>query len=153
MKNNEKISNCRQKIYQLGQERKLVESKLMQIGYLNPGAFYWRYTECRKEGCRCQKDKEYRHGPYPYLTYVEDGKIKVRYVGKEELPIVEQGASRYVTFWKGMARIREINKIILKYLEQIKEIRIGEEKNIRKGLKKDEKQKKGQEKKQRGKKD
>ena len=131
MKYREEISRTRQKIYQLNQERQTLESKLMRTEYLNPGALYWRYIECRKEKCRCKKDKKYRHGPYPYLTYVENGKVRVGYVGKEELSIVEQGASRYVTFWKNMARMREINKLILKYLEQIRDIRIEDEKKLR----------------------
>jgi len=70
----------------------------------------------------------------------------VRYVGKEELSIVEEGASRYVVFWRNMARIREINKLILKYLEGIRDIRIEEEKLRRKainGNKKRDKRKSG----------
>jgi len=147
MKHREQLSKIRQRINQLSQERVTLETKLMRIGYLNPGALYWRYIECRKRGCQCQKDKKYRHGPYPYLTYVEEGRIKVRYVGKEELSIVEEGASRYVVFWRNMARIREINKLILKYLESIRDIRIEEEKKLRRkainGNKKRDKRKSG----------
>jgi len=131
MENRERISKIRQIIYRLNRERYGLESKLMQIGYLNPGALHWSYVNCRKENCRCQKGKEYWHGPYPYLTYVENKQIKRRYVNKEELPIVEEGARRYVIFWKNMAIIREINKTILKYLEEIRDIRIEEEKRLR----------------------
>ena len=128
----EQISKIRQKIYNLAKERYRLEGILMRTGYLNSGSLVLRYMSCGKASCKCSKGKQYRHGPYPYLTYVEKGQIKVRYVGKEELPIVEEGAKRYIIFHKGMARIRAINKEILKLLEQIKKYRVEEQEKIRK---------------------
>jgi len=128
----EEISKIRQKIYNLDKKRNYLEGILMRIGYLNRGSLVWRYMICSKSNCKCRRGKKYRHGPYPYLTYVKEGEVKVRYVGRKELPVVEEGTKRYVIFYKGMAKIREINKDILKLLELIRDNRVKEEEKLRK---------------------
>ena len=40
--------------------------------------------ECGQKECRCQHDREARHGPYYSLTRIEGGKTRSRYLRAEQ---------------------------------------------------------------------
>ena len=42
-----------------------------------------KYIRCGKPGCRCQSPF-FRHGPYFYFQYKENGKLKQKYLPKNK---------------------------------------------------------------------
>ena len=54
------------------------------------GSLSERYMKCSKPGCRCQRDREARHGPYYSLTRNIGGQTQSRLVPAEQVERVRQ---------------------------------------------------------------
>jgi len=54
------------------------------------GSVSGRSMKCGQKGCRCQHDRQARHGPYYSLTRIEGGKTRSRYLSAEQAALVEQ---------------------------------------------------------------
>lgn len=63
----------------------LSELKPMRRGSINE-----RQMKCGKASCPCQREPKARHGPYYTLTQAVGGKTRSRYVGEEQLPILQR---------------------------------------------------------------
>ncbi len=71
------------------------------------GSVSERFMKCGQKECRCQHDRQARHGPYYSLTRVEGGKTKSRYLSVQEAELarqqIEAGQSfrdRVETYWR-----------------------------------------------------
>ncbi len=63
---------------------------------LRRGSVTLRYVKCGKTGCPCAVDKDARHGPYPSLAIVVDGRTKTVHLSEEEAEVVV----RQIEEWK-----------------------------------------------------
>jgi hypothetical protein len=62
------------------------------------------YIKCGKPACACANDRAKRHGPYWYLLWQQDGKLRRRYVPKAELEQVRAAVEARQAF---VPRMRE----------------------------------------------
>jgi len=65
---------------------------------------------CGKRDCRCKRG--FPHGPYPYLSERRQGRTRMTYVKKRDLPEIEKLAREYTRFQQGLARLTKINQKI-----------------------------------------
>jgi hypothetical protein len=54
------------------------------------GSVSERSMKCGQKGCRCQHDRQARHGPYYSLTRIEGGKTRSRYLSAEQAALAQQ---------------------------------------------------------------
>ncbi|MBI4289804.1 MAG: hypothetical protein HY671_15430 [Chloroflexi bacterium] len=54
------------------------------------GSVSERSMKCGQKGCRCQHDRQARHGPYYSLTRIEGGKTRSRYLSTEQAALARQ---------------------------------------------------------------
>lgn len=54
------------------------------------GSISERFMKCGRKECRCQHDRQARHGPYYSLTRIEGGKTRSRYLSAEQAALVRQ---------------------------------------------------------------
>ena len=54
------------------------------------GSVSERFMKCGRKECRCQHDRQARHGPYFSLTRIEGGKTRSRYLSAEQAALVRQ---------------------------------------------------------------
>lgn len=54
------------------------------------GSVSERSMKCGRKECRCQHDREARHGPYYSLTRMEGGKTRSRYLSAEQSTLARQ---------------------------------------------------------------
>lgn len=67
---------------------------------LRRGSITLRYVKCGKKGCPCAEDKDARHGPYPSLAVVVDGRQKTVHLSEEEAKVIK----RQIEEWR---RVRD----------------------------------------------
>ena len=63
---------------------------LSELRPMRRGSINRRQMRCGKASCRCQREPKARHGPYYTLTQAVGGKTRSRYVGEEQLPILQR---------------------------------------------------------------
>ena len=54
------------------------------------GSVSERSMKCGRKECRCQHDRQARHGPYYSLTRMEGGRTRSRYLSAEQAALVRQ---------------------------------------------------------------
>ena len=54
------------------------------------GSVSERWMKCGRKECRCQHDRQARHGPYYSLTRMEGGKTRSRYLSADQAARVRQ---------------------------------------------------------------
>ncbi|MBI4289124.1 MAG: hypothetical protein HY671_11955 [Chloroflexi bacterium] len=54
------------------------------------GSVSERSMKCGRKECRCQDDREARHGPYYSLTRIEGGKTRSRYLSAAQAALARQ---------------------------------------------------------------
>jgi hypothetical protein len=102
-------------VLQLDHELQQLQKELSTIdrvlnGRPEKGWIEWKYVKCGKKSCSCQLGKG--HGPYAYLRYWENNKLKSIYLGKtSRISIPEQQKQTL------QQRRKQIQKLISK-LEQ-----------------------------------
>ena len=63
---------------------------LARLAPMRRGSVSERSMKCGRKECRCQHDRQARHGPYYSLTRVEGGKTRSRYLSDEEAALARQ---------------------------------------------------------------
>jgi len=118
--NGETLSDLRQKIVWLREDRKRLEDSLFRPKKMIRASLVFLPNYCGKKDCRCKKG--FPHGPYPYLSERRKGKTRMTYIKKRDLPEIEKLAREYTRFQKGLARLTRINQRIRSLLEEIRDL-------------------------------
>lgn len=116
------ISDLRQEISILREERLKAENRLMQAKDMLPCSLIWRKVVCGNPSCRCQKGK--LHGPYPYLSERVKGKTHLTYVRKRDLEKIEGKTEQYRLFQKRLEYVRHLNRRIDDLFKRIREMKV-----------------------------
>jgi len=123
----DELSRTRQKISQLGEVRKALETKIMKTGNILKASYYERFIVCGKPNCKCARGE--KHGPVPWVTVGKGKGGMSTSVPAENVAKVKEMTQNYKDFRKAQKEIREINteidKLILK-ISQMKESDIDE---------------------------
>jgi len=105
------VSNVRKKIALLSNERNQLENECLNIKQIMTRASIIQlYKYCNKGNCKCKKGE--RHGPFPYLTVVINGKTIQKYIGKTSDKELVNSLKRYKIFQNNLVKINKINKEI-----------------------------------------
>jgi hypothetical protein len=75
-------------------QKKQLSQELASLGDLLFGSLIGRMMQCGKQGCRCHRDPEYRHGPLYYLSDNQGGKTRWVYVRKSQVEEVRESLAR-----------------------------------------------------------
>jgi len=86
--NRESLSDIRQKIVWLREDRKKLENSLSRPKKMIRASLVFLPNYCGKKDCRCKKG--FPHGPYPYLSERRKGKTRMTYVKKRDLPEIKK---------------------------------------------------------------
>ena len=97
-------------ISKLRQERHLLETHLLNARGQMPVWLSFRYTYCRKGGCKCTKGKP--HGPFYYLSFKKRGGSAYRYLPAAKVTQIKPLAESYKAYWERLARLNKINREI-----------------------------------------
>jgi len=116
------ISDLRQEISILREERVKTENRLMQAKDMLASSLILRKVICGNPNCKCQEGK--LHGPYPYLSEKIKGKTRLTYIRKRDLEKIEKKTEQYRLFQKRLEYIRHLNKRIDDLFKRIREMRI-----------------------------
>ena len=123
------ISDLRQEISILREERVKAENRLMQAKDMLASSLILRRVICGNPNCKCQKGK--LHGPYPYLSEKIKGKTRLTYVRKKDLEKVEKKTEEYRLFQKRLEYVRHLNRRIDDLFKRIREMKIEVSKRIK----------------------
>jgi len=124
------ISDLRQEISILREERLKTENKLMQAKDMLSCSLIWRKVICGNPRCRCQKGE--LHGPYPYLSEKIKGKTRLTYIRKRDLAKIKKKTEEYRLFQKRIEYVRYLNRKIDDLFKSIREIRAKQGREINK---------------------
>ncbi len=118
-------------VSKLSQRRYYLEKGIENIPKMLSACLILRY---RKTGTRDFQSIEKRgKSPsgksYAYLTYLEGGVTRHRYISKNEIDKIARLTEPYRIFCEKMAHIRALNRRIVELLDQIGEIQMEEVKN------------------------
>ncbi len=69
--------------------RELTET-LARAAPMRRGSVSERFMKCGRKECRCQHDRQARHGPYYSLTRMEEGKTRSRYLSAEQAAVARE---------------------------------------------------------------
>jgi len=136
--NRKALSNLRQEIVNLREDRKKLEDSLFRPKKMIRASLVFLANYCGKKDCRCKKG--FPHGPYPYLSEKKKKKTRMTYVKKKNLYEIKAEAEEYARFQHRLARLRKTNEKIRSLLEKIRDINCREVEEYRD---KDDKEKKG----------
>lgn len=91
-----------------------VKGELCSISYLKKGSLSKCYQTCGTPGCKCHKDKKYRHGPYWWWSAKENGKTKSILVPEGMLSEVRSYIDNYRLLISKINMLEEISEKIIK---------------------------------------
>ena len=114
------LSELRQEIVWLRENRKKLEDSLFRPREMIRASLVFLPNYCGKKDCRCKKG--FPHGPYPYLSERRKGKTRMTYVKRDDLPDIKRKAKEYARFQHGLARLAKINSKIRSLLEKIRDL-------------------------------
>lgn len=81
------------------------------------GIITMKYVKCGKEGCKCQYPA-FRHGPYFYFQYKENGKIKQMYLPRsKELPLIRDMINLNQDYKKACSNVNKKKKKLSNYIK------------------------------------
>ena len=123
------ISDLRQEISILREERLKTENRLMQAKDMVRSSLILRKVICGNPNCKCQEGKP--HSPYPYLSEKIKGKTRLTYIRKRDLEKIEKKTEQYRLFQKRLEYIRHLNRRIDNLFKRIREMRIEKSKRIK----------------------
>ncbi len=118
------LSNLRQRIVDLREERGKLENSLFRPKKMIRASLVFLANYCGKKDCRCKKG--FPHGPYPYLSEKRKGKTRMTYVKKGTLYEIKAEAEEYARFQHRLAHLRKTNEKIRSLLEKIRDINCRE---------------------------
>jgi len=126
------ISDLRQRIFWLREDREKLENSLFRPKKMIRASLVFLPNYCGKRDCRCKKG--FPHGPYPYLSEKRKGKTRMTYVKKRTLGEVKLEAEEYARFQHQLARLSKLNEKIRSLFEQIRDLNCREVEEYRKVL-------------------
>ena len=136
--NRKALSDLRQRIVWLREDRKRLEDSLFRPKKMIRASLAFLPNYCGKKDCRCKKG--FPHGPYPYLSERrKEGKTRMTYVKKSDLYEIKAKAEEYARFQHGLARLTKINEEIRSLLEKIRDLNCREVDEYRKKIATDRK--------------
>jgi len=118
------LSDIRQEIVWLREDRKKLEDSLFRPKKMIRASLVFLPNYCGKKDCRCKRG--FPHGPYPYLSERRKGKTRMTYVKKSDLYEIKAQAEEYAWFQHKLARLTKINKKIRSLLEKIRDLNCRE---------------------------
>ena len=104
-----------------------VKGDLCSISYLKKGSLFKCYQTCGNPGCRCHKDKKYRHGPYWWWSTKENGKTKSILVPEGMLSEIRSYIDNYRLLKSRAKKLEGISEKIIK--TRIKEYKMRKKKS------------------------
>jgi len=105
------ISRIRQKIGVLSKERQRLEKELLACRLpMVKGSLYQRYLRCgnSKADCRCRRGE--KHGPFYYLSVLEEGKMVHQYLGTTAKTPLAKRLARYKAFQERFRRMHQVER-------------------------------------------
>ena len=114
------ISDLRQRIFWLREDREKLENSLFRPRKMIRASLVFLPNYCGKKDCRCKKG--FPHGPYPYLSERRKKRTRMTYVKRDDLPDIKGKAKEYARFQHGLARLSKINQKIRFLLEKIRDL-------------------------------
>ncbi len=102
------------KLEKLEQDFKKIKDEILSISYLKKGSIAKCYQTCGNPGCRCHKDKKFRHGPYWWWTSKESGRTKSILVPEGMLGEVSSYIENYKLLKSKVKMLEEISEKIIK---------------------------------------
>lgn len=115
-------------VSQLRQKRYYVEQRVAHIAAMLPACLILRYRQRHKRSYESIQD--IRKGAitksYAYLTFMDAGQNRHRYVPKERIGEVAQLTETYKAYSQQMQHIRQLNKRIVDVLEAIARLQTKE---------------------------
>jgi len=118
------LSDIRQEIVCLREERKRLEDSLFRPKKMIRASLVFLPNYCGKKDCRCKRG--FPHGPYPYLSERRKGKTRMTYVKKNNFYEIKSEAKEYARFQHKLARLTKINEKIRSLLEKIRDLNCRE---------------------------
>lgn len=103
-----------QKIEKLKKDFYSLREEIASIGLFKKGSISKCYQECRTSGCRCHRDKKYRHGPYYLLTAKEKAKTKTFSVPADMVPEIKGYIDNYHLLKAKLKLMEGISEEIIK---------------------------------------
>ena len=101
-------------------DRYRLEKENLAMRDMIKGSLIENYKKCGSKVCICREGK--LHGPYWYLSYKEENKSNLRYIGVKDLAKVARLAGNYKKFQSNLTRINKMNREIGKLMGEIREI-------------------------------
>ena len=102
-------------IKNLEEEFEKVKSEIINIGYLKKGSIVKCYQTCGTASCKCHKGKQFRHGPYLWLTFKNNGKTKSILIPEQLLSEVKSYIENFNLLKSKIASLEEISEKIIKF--------------------------------------
>lgn len=102
-----------------------IKNKIMQLGYMTPGAIYEQYNVCGTANCKCKDKKNpQKHGPYYYLSFTFKSKSHTVFISPDEM-------EKYRDYTENYKLFKELSQeLIEKNLELLKKVKNDKNKNI-----------------------
>lgn len=132
------INRLWHRISRLRQERGILEHKCEQAGKMLKGSYIRRYLPKGKKAFKSVQEKDIKGALpgegklYGYITYLKEGVTRHKYVRRRNEGEAMQLCQGYQDWSKRMARIREVNRIIVELLDKIGKIKTkGVEKYVK----------------------
>jgi hypothetical protein len=115
------ISQERQRIFQLNQQRWSMLESCMKPGKLLTASFYERYTKCGNPNCKCAAGE--LHGPFPWIYQKrKGGKLISTSCNEGKVEDARKFSENYKALRAMREQIREINEEIEILLQSIETI-------------------------------
>ena len=125
------IIQLKRLVSKLSQRRYYLEKGIENIPKMLPACLILRYRETGTMGFQSIKKRGGSSSgkSYAYLTYLEGGVTRHRYIPKNEIDKIAKLTEPYRIFCEKMAHIRALNKRIVEMLDRIGEMQKEEVKN------------------------
>ena len=105
-------SELREQIHKLQVERRSLESKLMQPQSMLAASLLERFL---RDGDSARTTPSY------YLSRSEQGRSKLTYVNKEDLPVVRQHCAAYRAYQQNLKQWRRVTATLAQWWQQLRQ--------------------------------
>lgn len=108
------MTNDKKQLPRLYQQRQQIAGQVDLVEMIR-GTLLERYLECIRPHCRCHQAKQYRHGPYYFLSIRRKDKSDHVYIPKKLKRQVQKWIANYQRLWDGIEAITDCNVKIIRY--------------------------------------
>lgn len=120
------VDAIRNQLSRMRQRRYVLEKQIEHIGRMLTASMILRYRQ--KGSKKYESIKKIKKGAevktYAYLSYLEDGKAKHKYIVKEKIGEVSKMTESYLKYSRVMHGIRVLNKRMVEGLEELAGIKL-----------------------------